>query len=466
MRKSEQFKRVIMFFDSLVLIAAVAFSFGYVWNSYYNETVIDNPFWYYGNILLTVVYAAVYILFSRSFSGFRVGYLRPLGLIGSQIISIVCTNAITYIQISLIGRGFLPIVRMLLLTEAQCLAAIFWAILSTFIYRKIFPARKMIVVYGNKDAGALVVKMSERMDKYIICSSVSSDESIEDIKAKILEYEAVIICDVPPEKRSKILKFTFEKSIRTYIVPKISDIIVRGADEFHMFDTPLLLARNQGLSFEQKLLKRICDIVFSLIGIVVALPFMIIIAIAIMAYDRGPALYAQNRLTANGKVFKLYKFRSMITDAEKDGVARLAADGDDRITPVGRFIRKCRLDELPQLFNILSGDMSFVGPRPERPEIAQELEKTMPEFSFRLKVKAGLTGFAQVFGKYNTTPYDKLKLDLMYIERHSLVLDFRIMLMTLRTVFVPDSAEGVKETIPLIADDEDENAGKDNDRSL
>lgn len=447
-----------MFADSLVLVAAIAGSFGYVWLNYYNSAVIDNPFWYYGNILLTLVYAAVYILFSRSFSGFRVGYLRPLGLIGSQMISIICTNAITYIQISLIGRGFLPIVRMLLLTEFDVIVAIFWSIASTFIYRRIFPARKMIVVYGNKDAGALVVKMSERMDKYIICSSISSDESLEDIKEKISEYEAVIICDVPPEKRSKLLKFTFERSIRTYIAPKISDIIIRGADEFHMFDTPLLLARNQGLSFEQKFFKRLFDIVFSLIGIVISLPFMIVIAVAIKLYDRGPVIYTQKRLTTNGKVFKLYKFRSMITDAEKDGVARLAADGDNRITPVGKVIRKCRLDELPQFFNIFMGDMSFVGPRPERPEIARKLEKTMPEFSFRLKVKAGLTGFAQVFGKYNTTPYDKLKLDLMYIERHSLLLDFRIMLMTLRTMFVPDSAEGVKE--PVQTEPTDDKSGE------
>ena len=144
-------------------------------------------------------------------------------------------------------------------------------------------------------------------------------------------------------------------------------------------------------------------------------------------------------------MFKVYKFRSMRTDAESDGVARLAGENDDRITPVGKVIRKVRIDELPQILNVLKGDMSIVGPRPERPELAAENEKIMPEFSYRLKVKAGLTGYAQVLGKYNTTPYDKLRLDLMYIEQYSFLLDLKLILMTIKILFVPESTEGVKE---------------------
>ena len=187
------------------------------------------------------------------------------------------------------------------------------------------------------------------------------------------------------------------------------------------------------------------DIVMSALGIIVLSPVMLVCAAVIKCYDGGPVFYKQERLTLNGKVFKLIKFRSMIVNAESDGVARLASAGDKRITPVGDFMRKTRLDEIPQLFNILRGDMSVVGPRPERPEIARQYEEDMPEFGFRLNVKAGLTGFAQVMGKYNTTPYDKLKLDLMYIENFSLLLDIKMLFLTVKTIFIPESTEGISE---------------------
>ena len=172
---------------------------------------------------------------------------------------------------------------------------------------------------------------------------------------------------------------------------------------------------------------------------------MLITAIVVKLYDGGPVLYKQVRVTRDDKEFKIMKFRSMRVDAEKDGVARLASKNDDRITPIGKFIRKVRIDELPQLFNIIKGDMSFIGPRPERPEIIKQYVKEMPEFAYRTKVKAGLAGYAQVYGKYNTTPYDKLTLDLTYIENYSLWMDIKLMLLTLKILFSPESTEGVDD---------------------
>ena len=174
-------------------------------------------------------------------------------------------------------------------------------------------------------------------------------------------------------------------------------------------------------------------------------PIMLMTAVAIKVYDHGDVFFKQNRLTKDGKVFKIYKFRSMIMNAEKKTGAILAKQGDSRITPVGRFIRKCRIDELPQLFNILKGDMTFVGPRPERPELFDEIVKDIPEFRYRLTVKAGLTGYAQIYGKYNTSMRDKLLLDIYYIENYSLISDIRLMVMTLKVVLIPESTEGVKE---------------------
>jgi lipopolysaccharide/colanic/teichoic acid biosynthesis glycosyltransferase len=186
------------------------------------------------------------------------------------------------------------------------------------------------------------------------------------------------------------------------------------------------------------------DIVISLVGIVVGAPFMILIALGIKLYDGGPVLYKQERLTKDGKPFMIYKFRSMLMDSEDRG-ARLAAKGDDRVTPVGRVIRAIHFDELPQIFNILKGEMSVVGPRPERQVIADQYTEEIPEFVLRLKVKAGLTGYAQVYGKYNISPYDKLLMDLYYLGHPGIIEDLRIMFATVKILFISESTEGVRE---------------------
>ena len=199
-----------------------------------------------------------------------------------------------------------------------------------------------------------------------------------------------------------------------------------------------------GLTVDQRFVKRFVDIVVSAIGIVITSPLMLIIALIIKLYDKGPVFYRQIRLTRGGKMFMIYKFRSMKIDAEVEG-AQLANKNDSRVTPVGKVLRNLHLDELPQLFNVFVGDMSMVGPRPERPEIFLKYEESIPEFDFRLKVKAGLTGYAQVYGKYNTTPIDKLKLDLTYIQQYSCWLDIKLMLLTFRIIFRKESSEGVED---------------------
>ena len=266
----------------------------------------------------------------------------------------------------------------------------------------------------------------------------------EKLYPMIQKYNAVVLCDLPSEVRNQIMKYCYQESIRTYVTPKISDILFRGADDIHLFDTPLYLSRNQGLGIVDLFVKRLMDIVISLIGIVIASPFMIVIALCIKLYDHGPVLYKQERLTKDGEPFMIYKFRSMTTHSEDAG-ARLAAKEDARITPVGRVIRAIHFDELPQLFNILKGEMSVVGPRPERQIIADQYTEEIPEFVLRLKVKAGLTGYAQVYGKYNTTPYDKLKLDLTYIENYSVWMDIKILFLTFKILFVRDNTEGIDE---------------------
>lgn len=417
------------------MLAVFAGAFGYVWYEYYSDTILL-PFYRRGNWVIITIYIILMLLFSNVFGGLRTGYLRRTDTFYSQTLSMICVNIVTYFQISLIARDFTAPLPMLFLTVADIAVLPVWIIATNKLYFSMFPPRKLVIIYGERAAAELVAKMSRRVDKYMICESVSADHSLSEMQDAIDKYEGVILCDMPGQIRNDILKYCFAQKIRVYVAPKISDIIIRGAEEIRLFDTPLLLCRNGGLSPEQRFMKRLFDLLFGIIAGLFFLPFGLVIALLIKAEDGGPVFYKQQRLTLDDRVFSVYKFRSMIPNAEQNG-AQLATEDDSRITRVGRVLRKCRLDEIPQIINILKGDMSVVGPRPERPELAIQYEKEMPEFDFRLRVKAGLTGYAQVTGLYDTTPYDKLKMDMMYIEQYSLLLDLRIIMMTIKTMLFP-----------------------------
>ncbi len=445
MNQGHNIKRLIVFLNALFNTLLYTSIFAYVWETHYNPELLTYGFFKNGNIGLYFVYAIIYFLIIELYEGFRIGSLRITDSVFTHSIAIIITDFIAYLLMCLIARDVLNPLALILTIPFVICVTILWSIYIHRNFARLFPPKKMILVYANKSARSLVYKMSKRYDKYIICAAINTSEGFEKISKEIVNYDAVVVCDTENEIRNDILKFCFRHRISTYVTPKISDIIIRGSEELHILDTPLLVSRNFGIKMEQRIIKRIFDFVVSLVATVVLSPLFLGTAIAIKAYDGGPVIYKQKRLTYLGKEFFLYKFRSMITDAEKDGKARLAAEGDSRITPVGKFIRKTRLDELPQLINILKGEMSIVGPRPERPEIADEYMETIPEFSFRLNAKAGLTGYAQVMGKYNTTPYDKLKMDLIYIENFNLLLDLKIIFMTVRTIFEKESTEGIDE---------------------
>jgi exopolysaccharide biosynthesis polyprenyl glycosylphosphotransferase len=441
-KNKDQYKKSIMFLSSLIMVAIYTGIFAYVWLFYYNNREIQWGFYKRGNWVLFLIYVLLILVVTKVYNAFKVGHMKLADTVYSHLLSMLIVNTITYFQISLIARTLLNVLPFLLMTAADIIVMILWAWLNSKLFARLYPPHNMIMVYGSKLVESISEKMHTREDRYSISRYVDIGEGVDYICKIIPEYESVIICDVPSKQRNILLKYCFEKSIRVYMVPKISDILIRGAEEIHMFDSPLLLSRNMGLNFEQRFFKRLLDLILVIPMIFVASPFMLIIAAAIKLYDHGPVIYKQERLTLGGKSFYVYKFRSMIVNAEGDGKARLASEKDDRITPVGRIIRKIRMDELPQLFNILFGQMSFVGPRPERPSIAAEYEKEMPEFKYRTKVKAGLTGYAQVLGKYNTTPYDKLKLDLTYIAKYSFFLDIKLIFMTVKILFMSESTEG------------------------
>ncbi len=442
----EQFKRLLLFCFAALIIVAEAYIYYRTWVDYYNEGM-TRPLVFRGYLVIILVYVILLVALSNVYGAFKLGSHRVTDILFSQALSLVIVNFVSYLQISLLHVSLVNPGPLLVATLMEFCCIVIWATMEQFVYAVLFPPHRTLMVYSDHDPDRLFKKMTKRRDRYNICGSIHVNEGIRTIMKEIRsgKYEAVILADIPGSIRNDIIKNCFYYNIRVYMTPKISDVIISGGDTMHMFDTPLVLMRNRGLSFEQKIVKRLIDLVVSLLVLIIFLPFFLIIALCIKLYDGGPIFYTQRRLTKDGKVFKILKFRSMKMDSEKKG-ARLAAKNDDRITPIGHIIRNIHVDELPQLLNILKGDMSFVGPRPERPEIAKQYLETIPEFNFRLKVKAGLTGYAQIYGKYNTTPYDKLKLDLYYIENYSVLLDLRLILMTVKILFIKENSEGVDQT--------------------
>ena len=420
----------------MLLLGLLTLWFGITWDRCYAAAIIA-PFFRRGNWVVVLIYLVLTELVFKAYHCTHYGYLKRSDLIYYQLIGTTFVNVITYFQISVIGRHFMQLSPMILLTALDWFTVIGWSIAVGALYFRLFPPRRLVIVYGSARAAELVMKMSTRVDKYMICESVSCSAGLREITGQLRSFDGVILCDVPAELRNDLLKYCCGQRLRVYIAPKISDILMRGGDELRLFDTPLILCRNEGLSPEQRIVKRLFDIFVSALLLLLLSPVMLICALSVHFEDGGPVFYRQKRLTRDGAVFEMLKFRSMIPDAEADGRAVLAAEHDSRITKTGRILRHFRLDELPQLINILRGEMSLVGPRPERPELAAEYAKQYPEFPYRLQVKAGLTGYAQVTGVYDTEPIDKLKMDLMYIEQYSLLLDIQILLLTLKTALFP-----------------------------
>jgi lipopolysaccharide/colanic/teichoic acid biosynthesis glycosyltransferase len=433
----------ILYFFKILITLLVTGSMLAIWIFYYNPN-INLPFYAKGHYLMTVVFMVIYLVFTRVYGGFMVGTASVLDLIFSQIIAVGFTAGSSYAIFTLLSYKLVNPVPLIIFFAVFSVVSALWCYIADKVYFKLHKAKKTIVIFGNKESYESLKGIKGMTKRFVVEETYDSEKvTLEFLFEKIIGFDAVFMCGVPSDYRNEILKFCIAKDIACFIKPKISDTIIRGGKTIQMMNVPVYRCKRGDTGLIYLAMKRLFDIVLSFIAIIISSPFMVVTAAAIKLYDGGKVFYRQVRLTKDGKEFEVIKFRSMIQNAEKDGVARLAKDGDDRITPVGKIIRMLRIDELPQLFNIFKGDMSFVGPRPERPEIAKEYEKYMPEFALRLQVKAGLTGYAQVYGKYNTPPYDKVQMDLMYVANQSLIEDLKLMLMTFKILFIPSSTEGV-----------------------
>ena len=404
-------------------------------------------FFYYSNgyLVFFVLYLALFLVFGKMFDAFDLGNTTTTDVFLSYSLDLIISNFFMYLILCLITLRLLPLLPFILMFGVDLVVSALILYLENRYIRANFPPVKVVAIYGEEHYG-LISKLNNIRD---LSMSVIKSIDLKDLDYSKLDQliegaDGIVTLDVHHENKKKLFKACYDKQLLVYDVPSITDMLLASSDILHIVDTPILKINKYGPSEMEKFVKRFIDIIGSLILIVLTSPLMLISAILVKVYDKGDILYKQIRLTKDSKEFKMIKFRSMIMNAEdKTGVV-LAKENDDRITPIGKFLRKTRFDELPQLVNILKGEMSFVGPRPERPEIYDEICKEMPEFRYRLVVKAGLTGYAQIYGKYNTSLRDKLLLDLYYIENYSLIDDIKLLLLTLKVVFKKESTEGVK----------------------
>lgn len=441
--RSRVFHDVTIRAAKLANILLMTAPFVFVWYMFYADQLYVT-FFKRGHWLVILLYVLLYFLIGRVYDAFKMSYNKHGEMIYSQLLSLFEVNVLMYIVAWLLIRSLPPILPVLGVMAIQLVFAIIWSYGSQAWYYHTFPANKTVIVYDMRQGIAKLIEEYNLEKKFKVVSAISADECIKDLTV-LEDADTVFLIGVHSHDRNIVTKYCLMHDIKAFVIPRVGDLIISGSKRTHMFHLLMLKVERYNPPFEYLVLKRIGDIILSLIAIVLFSPVILITAVCIKAEDHGPILYKQCRLTKDGKKFNIYKFRSMRTDAEKDGIARLSTgDNDDRITRVGRFIRKVRIDEIPQLFNILTGDLTIVGPRAERPELAAEYENQLPEFALRLQAKAGLTGLAQVYGKYNTTPYDKLLMDLMYIANASVFEDIRIIFATVKILFMPESTEGIE----------------------
>ena len=316
-------------------------------------------------------------------------------------------------------------------------------IIHWYLSRSFRKIKKIIIIGDNMGKLSQIILNNYSQFYKVVAQYPGYDSALT---SEIETIDEMFICtDVQLEERDMILPLCIKYDKEVCYIPRYFDLSIISSSLYKTGDIPTFRISNLELSPEERTVKRLVDLIFGTIAAIVSLP-VVLILMALIKIDRGPVLYTQERLTKGNKLFKIYKFRTMIPNAEKLSGPVLAGDKDPRITPLGRFMRAIRLDEIPQLINIIKGDMSLVGPRPERPFFAEQFEKEIPEYPFRLKVKAGLTGLAQVEGKYNTSVEDKLRYDLIYINNYSVLRDFIIMLQTIKILFMKESTEGVTNT--------------------
>lgn len=448
MMDKEQRTDLYLLLVKVLLVAVDTAFFAAAWYLFYSKQLFVETFYGKGHLFVIALFVVLYVSLAKLYGGFDLTTSSASELSYGHAVAAVITAFFTYIVLWLLQRTLPNVLPLLAVMAGMILASALWSGPAVRLTNRLLPPKRTVLIYAYSEAmenGQMIINNMPWRFALVGQLAVDGDPARTLAELKAMNAEAVMICGVSSSVRNDIVKFCIAEKMEAYVRPNIGDYLINGAKTMQMCSLPVMLCQRCSPSVWYLVVKRGMDIALSLAALVILSPLMLVTAAAIKLYDGGPVFYKQIRLTKDRKEFYVYKFRSMRVDAEKDGVARLASQGDDRITPVGKVIRSLRIDELPQLLCILMGTMTIVGPRPERPEIAEQYEKEMPEFALRLQAKAGLTGFAQVYGKYNTSPYNKLQMDLQYIGSMGLVTDLKIIFATIKVLFVPESTEGVAQ---------------------
>lgn len=431
------YKVLILFLDLVILYGSYILAFLIKFNGSipaynYNPFIKASPF--------ILIVAVIYIDMYKVLAFYRKNVFDIFKSVGSVVLMLcISTIAVTYmLQGFSFPRSVLimaPIIQFILLSA-------FNIALLNLRHNMLGKKDIMIIHPGNHNYGRVIDKIEGFLKRDKIGKKLILDLSQEKIIMRRLKAvdEIYISDDIPAELKAEIIKRCMGGKQVIYIVPHLFEISLINAKLMQLEDTPALMIGVLGLSAEQAFVKRLFDMVVSVIGLIIISPLLLVIGVLVKLTSKGPAFFIQERMTKGNRTFKLIKFRTMQLDAEDLSGPVLSEENDPRVTPLGKFLRKTRIDELPQLINVLKGDMSLVGPRPERPFFVEKFINDMPEYEYRFSVKAGITGFAQILGRYDTSPEDKLRYDLMYIRNYSLLLDIKLILQTFRVLFTPGSA--------------------------
>jgi len=401
---------------------------------------------------LSYVFSVIFMLYTYEFytKTVRSKFERLLSIAIASLISTFVTILIQFVFINVFHETISVLFFLLMPILLFLLIGSFKMVLL-YVEKKLEGAAKLLVIESKDVENSLARKIKYSYlalyESWYILIDVNNQEEIDQlINVTFKEYESIFISpNIPVKLRDLLISKAVEQNKIIYILPDFYNISTMKSETVQFDDTPALRINPYGLTRMQSAVKRAFDVVVAIIGILITLPIFILVPIAIKMESKGPVIYRQLRVTKNQKSFYIYKFRTMYEDAEKTTGAVLATKDDPRITKVGKFLRSTRMDELPQLFNVLFNDMSIVGPRPERPVFVERYLKEIENYDKRFFVKAGLTGLAQVYARYDTTVKDKILYDLLYIKDYSFFKDIKIILLTIKTIFVKENAEGIQE---------------------
>ncbi len=459
----KKLKRTVVFILKLALFASL---FGI----FFGIFGIHNP-WLFNLSRTTgvtmVTFVVLGIALMSVYGGYAVGTQKSKPIVHSMALATIITDLVTHLQLSIMNTSeknnahfvYETPHLLLLVMVLQVLVIVFFAYFGNYVYFSLEPPERCCVISSSRQSlGSIIPKISRFQKQYEVKETIRYDD--KKVLNAILDCDTVFLYDVPLKERNDLISFCYQTQKNIYYNFETIDVVSQGAKYVTLDDKSLVMYTAKDLTMEQRIVKRLTDLAVAIVGLVLTSPIMLACAIAIKAEDGGKVMYKQKRLTKYGRVFEVYKFRTMRENSAQVSVM----ENDDRITKVGRVLRKFRIDELPQLLNILNGDMTVVGPRPEMLENVEKYTEELPEFSYRLRMKAGLTGLAQISGKYNTSPKDKLVMDLMYNENYSIWQDFKLIFQTI-TVFLKASesteAFGAEELYDF---DGDKGQDKDQDK--